>query len=104
MHSFSILLAITLEFVFSMQFWTPIARNLRSPNSIASYSAMLLLHLSASAVNCKRATYLNLMLEGDVRIAAALASEALHARHSTHAMVYQSPGPQCNLRDPSSLL
>jgi hypothetical protein len=71
MHYFSIWLAITLESVFSVQFWTPIARNLRNPNNIASYSAMLLLHLSIYAVNYKHAVYLSLMPEGDIRIAAA---------------------------------
>jgi hypothetical protein len=60
MHSFSIWLAIILESVLNMQFWTPIARNLRRPNITASYSAILLLHLSFFAVNCKRVAYLSL--------------------------------------------
>jgi hypothetical protein len=72
MHSFSIWLVITLESIFSIQFLTLIARNLRSPNSTTSYSTMLLLHLSVSAVNCKHVAYLSLMLEGDIRIDVAL--------------------------------
>jgi hypothetical protein len=78
-HSFLIWLAITLESMFSVQYWTHIARSLRRPNSIASYSAMLLLHLSTSTVNCSHAAYLSLMPEGDVSIAAAPASETPQA-------------------------
>jgi hypothetical protein len=37
---------------------TPIACNLQRPSSTASYSAMLL-HLSDSAMNCRRVAYLN---------------------------------------------
>jgi hypothetical protein len=69
MHSFSIWSAVTLETIFRAQFWTPIARNLWRPNNTASYSALLLLHLSASAMNCSCAVYLNLIPEGDFNIA-----------------------------------
>jgi hypothetical protein len=71
MHSFSIWPAITLESIFKTQRWTPIARNLRRPSSTTSYSVMLLLQLSASAVNCSHAAYLNLIPEGDFNIDAA---------------------------------
>jgi hypothetical protein len=40
---------------------------------------MLLLHLSASAVNCSRATYLNLLSNGDFSIAVAPAPETPQA-------------------------
>jgi hypothetical protein len=50
MQSFSICLAITLESVFNVQLWTPMAHNLRSPNSTTSYSAILLVHLSVSVI------------------------------------------------------
>jgi hypothetical protein len=76
MHSFSIWLTVTLESAFNMQFWTPIALNLRRPNSTASYSTILLMHFSVSAVNWKCAVYLSLVPEGDIRIAGALAPEA----------------------------
>jgi hypothetical protein len=79
MHSFSIWPAITLESVFRTQRWTPIAHNLRSPNSTASYLSILLLHLSASMVNCSRATYLNLIPEGDFNIVVAPAPETSQA-------------------------
>jgi hypothetical protein len=46
---------------------------LRRPSSTASYSAILLLHLSVSAMDCSHATYLSLMPEGDINIAAASA-------------------------------
>jgi hypothetical protein len=79
MHSFPIWLATTLEFVFSVQYWTPIAHSLRRPSNIVSYSAMLLLHLSVSAMNYNRTAYLNLMPEGDISIAASPASEISQA-------------------------
>jgi hypothetical protein len=75
MYSFSIWLTVTLEYVFNIQFWIPIAHNLRMLSNTASYSTMLLLLLSVSVVNCKHTTYLSLMPEGDIRIAAALVPE-----------------------------
>jgi hypothetical protein len=74
-HSFSIWPAITFEYVFNMQFWTPIALNLWRPSNIASYFGTLLLRLSVSVVNCKHMTYLSLMPEGDIKITADLAPE-----------------------------
>jgi hypothetical protein len=71
MHSFSIYPTITLESVFDTQLWTPITHSLRSPSNTTSYSAILLVHLSMSLVNWRRAAYLNLMPEGEIRIAAA---------------------------------
>jgi hypothetical protein len=49
------------------------------PSSTALYSAMLLLHLSTSAVNYSHAAYLNLIPKGNFNIAAALALEAPQA-------------------------
>jgi hypothetical protein len=49
------------------------AHSLRSPNSTALYSAMLLFHLSIFVMNCKQEAFLSLLLEADIRIAAALA-------------------------------
>jgi hypothetical protein len=56
MHSISICLATTLESVQRMHLWIPMTLNLRSPIRIASYSAMLLVHLSVSLLNCNLAT------------------------------------------------
>jgi hypothetical protein len=71
MHFFSILLATTLESIFRVQHYTPIAHNFQKPSSIASYSTMLLLHLSASAVNCSCTAYFNLIPECDFSITTA---------------------------------
>jgi hypothetical protein len=71
MHSFSIWLAITLESIFRVQHWTPIAHNLRRPSNTAAYLAMLLLHLSISTTNCNHVAYLNFMPKGDLSIIAA---------------------------------
>jgi hypothetical protein len=79
MHSFSIWPAITFESVFNVQRSTHMARSFRRPNSTTSYSAMLLLHLSASTVNYSRATYLNLMPEGDFSITVAPAPKTPQA-------------------------
>jgi hypothetical protein len=54
-----------------MQVVTPRARSLRSPRMTASYSAMLLVHLSDSRSKLRHAAYLYLTLMGDVMIAAA---------------------------------
>jgi hypothetical protein len=48
-------------------------------SSIASYSAMLLLHLSDSAMNCRHAAYHNSIPEGDFNIATAPAPETPQA-------------------------
>jgi hypothetical protein len=93
MHSFSIWLAITLEFVFNMQLWTLIACKLWRPSSTALYSAILLLHLSVYVVNCKRVAYLSLMPEGDIRIIATLALEAPQAssQYTCHGVSITEP-------------
>jgi hypothetical protein len=93
MHSFSIWPTITLESVFRTQRWTPIAHILWRPNSTVSYSTMLLLHLSASAVNYSRATYLNLIPEGDFNIAAAPAPETPQAlsQYTYHGVLRIAP-------------
>jgi hypothetical protein len=70
-YSFSTWPATTLESVLIMHVVTPSARNLRSPRMTASYSAILLVHLSDSKANLSRATYLYLTPVGDVMIAAA---------------------------------
>jgi hypothetical protein len=64
------------------------AHSLRSPNSIASYSAMLLVHLSVSLVNYNRLAYLNFMSEGDIRTAAAPTPILPHAlsQYTCHGM------------------
>jgi hypothetical protein len=58
-----------------MQFYTPIAHSFRSPNNTSSYSTILSVHLSVSFVNNNRAAYLNLIPEGDIKIAEAPALE-----------------------------
>jgi hypothetical protein len=79
MHCFSIWLAITLESIFIIQCWIPIARNLRRPSNTASYSAIFLMQLFVSAVNCSHTAYLSLMPEGEISIAAVLALETPQA-------------------------
>jgi hypothetical protein len=70
-YSFSTWPASTLESVLIMQVVMPSARNLRSPKMTASYSAMLLVHLSDSKAKLRRVAYLYLMPVGEVMIAAA---------------------------------
>jgi hypothetical protein len=55
------------------------AHNLRRPSNTASYSVILLIHLYVSFVNCNSVAYLNLILEGDIKIVA------------THAVLPQAP-------------
>jgi hypothetical protein len=52
MKSFFIYPATMLESVQRIHLWTPMALNLRSPDSMASYSTMLLVHLSDLMLNC----------------------------------------------------
>ena len=68
-YSFSIWPATTLESVLIMHVMTPRAHNLRSPRMTASYSAMLLVHLSDSKAKLRHAAYLCLTPTGDVIIA-----------------------------------
>jgi hypothetical protein len=70
---------MTLESILLMQVVTLRAYSLRSPKMTASYSAMLLVHLSDSRAKLRRAAYLYLMPVGDVMIAAALAPAWHHA-------------------------
>jgi hypothetical protein len=70
---------MTLESVLIMQVVTLRARSLRSPRMMASYSAMLLVHLSDSRAKLRRATYLYLTSAGDVMIAVAPAPAWHHA-------------------------
>jgi hypothetical protein len=78
-YSFSTWPASTLESVLIMQVVTPSARNLRSPKMTASYSAMLLVHLSDSKAKLRRVVYLYLMPVGEVIFAAAPAPAWHHA-------------------------
>jgi hypothetical protein len=78
MHSFSIWLAITLESIFRIHRWTPIARLWR-PSNTALYSTMLLLHVFASALNYTLAAYFNLIPKGKFNIAVAPAPETPQA-------------------------
>jgi hypothetical protein len=71
MHSFSICPATTLDYVRRVHLWTPIALNLQSPSNMASYSAMLLVHLSASLLNYNLAAWHNLIPEGEISMVAA---------------------------------
>jgi hypothetical protein len=56
-YSFSTWLAMTLESILTMHVVTPSARSLRSPRMTASYSAILLVHLSDSKAKLRRAAY-----------------------------------------------
>jgi hypothetical protein len=78
-YSFSTWPTTTLEFVLTMQVVTPSALSLRRPRMTASYSAMLLVHLSDSKAKLRRAAYLCLTPVGDVIIAAAPAPAWHHA-------------------------
>jgi hypothetical protein len=57
-YSFSTWSTTTLESVLIMHVVTPSARNLQSPRMTASYSAILLVHLSDSKARLRHATYL----------------------------------------------
>jgi hypothetical protein len=63
------------------------AHNLRSPNKIASYSVILLVHLSTLLLNYNLDAYRNLIPGGEVNIAAALAPAAPKLRHNRLTMV-----------------
>jgi hypothetical protein len=78
-YSFSTWPATTLESVLTMHVVTPSARSLRSPRMTASYSAILLVHLSDSKAKLRRVAYLYLTPVGDVMIAAAPAPTWHHA-------------------------
>jgi hypothetical protein len=81
---------MTLEFVLIMHVVTLSARNLRSPRMTASYSAMLLVHLSDSKAKLRCAAYLYLMPACNVMIAAAPAPAWHHVCWGPSA----SEGPQ----------
>jgi hypothetical protein len=71
---------------------TPSAHSLRRPRMTASYSATLLVHMSDSKANLRRAAYLCLTPVGDVMTAAAPAPAWHHA--SSQWMVHTfSAGP-----------
>jgi hypothetical protein len=70
-YSFLTWPATTLESILTMQVVTPSCRSLRRPRMMASYSAILLVHLSDSKAKLRHAAYLYLTHVGDVIIAAA---------------------------------
>jgi hypothetical protein len=78
-YSFSTWSATTLESVLIMHVVTPSACNLQSPKMTASYSIMMLVHLSDSKAKLRRAAYLYLTPAGDVIIATAPAPAWRHA-------------------------
>jgi hypothetical protein len=63
--------AMTLESVKTMQVLMPSALSLRCPRMTASYSAMLLVHLSILRAKLNRVTYLYLPPDGAIITAAA---------------------------------
>jgi hypothetical protein len=78
-YSFSIWPTTTLESVRIIHVVILRARNLRSPRMTASYSAMLLVHMSDSKAKLMRVEYLYLMPAGDVIIVTAPAPAWHHA-------------------------
>jgi hypothetical protein len=68
-QSFLIWPVTNLESVLTMHVVTPRVHSLRSPRMMASYSAILFVHLSDSSAKRRRATYLYLRPMGDVIIA-----------------------------------
>jgi hypothetical protein len=74
-QSFSIGPVTILESILMMQVQTPRALSLLSPRMIASYSAMLFVHLSESFVKLRWVVYLYLNPDGVVRTATTLALE-----------------------------
>jgi hypothetical protein len=103
MHSFSICTTTTLESVRRMHFRTPIARNLQSPNKIASNSVILLVHLSTLLLNYNPVAYRNLIPEGDVNMAAAPAPASLKLHHNRPTTVILVLLPQPRSWAPSIL-
>ena len=78
-YSFSTWPATTLESVLTMQVVTPSALSLRRPRMIASYSAMLFVHMSDSKAKLRRVAFLCLTPVGDVIIGAVPAPAWHHA-------------------------
>jgi hypothetical protein len=87
MHSFSICPATTLESVRRIHLLMLMACNLRSPNKVALYSAILLVHLSIPLLNTNLAAYRSLIPEGEVNMVAAPAPAAPKLRRSGLTMV-----------------
>jgi hypothetical protein len=78
-QSFSICPITILESVLTIHVVTPRALSFQSPRMTASYSVVLLVHLSDLSVNLRCATYLYLIPEGDVMITATFAPAWHHA-------------------------
>jgi hypothetical protein len=78
-YSFLTWPATTLEYVLTMHVVTPSAHSLQRPRMTASYSAILLVHLSDSKAKLRCAAFLYLTPVGDVIIAAVPALAWHHA-------------------------
>jgi hypothetical protein len=76
---------------------TPSARNLRSPRMMASYSAILLVHLLDSRAKLRRVTYLYLTPVGDVMIAAAPAPAWHHASSQWMILTFSGDSYCCHV-------
>jgi hypothetical protein len=74
---------------------TPRALNLRRPRMTASYSAMLLVHLSDSKAKLRRAAYLCLTHVGEVMTAAAPAPAWHHAPSQWIVHTFSVDGSGC---------
>jgi hypothetical protein len=77
--------------------------SLQSLRMAASYSAMLLVHLSVLRANLSRAAYLYLAPDGSVIIAVASATHDTRRRHSGLSNVFLSMGDKM-VKAPSNLL
>jgi hypothetical protein len=78
-------------------FAPPMSHSFWSPNSTASYLAILFMHLFVSLVNCSRAMYLNLIPRGDIKIIEAPALTCSKLCHNILAMVILALGLCYNL-------
>jgi hypothetical protein len=96
-YSFSTWPATTSESVQTMHVVTPSAHNLRSPRMTASYSAILLVHLSDSKAKLRRAAYLYLTPAGDVMIAAVPAPAWHHTPSQWMVQTFSGDSPCCHV-------
>jgi hypothetical protein len=74
---------------------TPSALSLRRPRMTASYSAMLLVHLSDSRAKLRRVAYLCLTPVGEVMTAAAPAPAWHHASSKWIVQTFSADGSDC---------
>jgi hypothetical protein len=103
-YSFSTWPTMTLESVLIMHVVTPSAHNLRSPRMTASYSAILLVHLSDSKAKLRRAAYLYLMPVGDVMIAAVPAPAWHHALSQWMVQTFSRDSSCCHVGPVQSMM